>query len=83
MQRTFSEEEARAIGRRIGVDFTNVSLEQFRIGLATELEHGSEHPETNITNDDPYMTGKIAWAHLMELPDYYTWLTAMEKQAEG
>jgi hypothetical protein len=46
-----------------------------------ELEHGSRDPQTKVTNDDPIMTAKIAWAHLKELPDYYTSLAAIEADA--
>jgi len=80
--KNFSNEEARKIGETIGIDFNKVSLEQFRIGLAVELEHGAHDPETNVTNDDLVMTGKIAWAHLKELPDYYTRLIKMENNEE-
>ena len=82
MMKNFSNEEARKIGETIGIDFNKVSLEQFRIGLAVELEHGAHDPETNVTNDDLVMTGKIAWAHLKELPDYYTRLIKMENNEE-
>ena len=80
----FTEEEARVIGQRIGVDWSagDVDLEQFRMGLAIELEHGSQDPATNVTNDDETITGKIALAHLREIPDYYTRLDAMEREAE-
>jgi Protein of unknown function (DUF5661) len=82
--REFSEEEARAIGQRIGVDWSagDVDLEQFRMGLAIELEHGRQDPATNVTDDDERITGKIALAHLREIPDYYTRLAAMEREAE-
>ena len=42
------------------------------MGLEVEPEHGAAIPETNVTNDDPLLTGKIAWAHLKEMSDYYT-----------
>ena len=48
-----------------------------------ELEHGLVDPHTNVTNDDPIMTGKIALAHLNEFLDYYTRLIEMEKGSEG
>jgi hypothetical protein len=82
--RQFTEEEARVIGQRIGVDWSagDVDLEQFRMGLAIELEHGSQDPATNVTNDDETITGKIARAHLREIRDYYTRLAAMEREAE-
>jgi len=53
------------------------------MGLGVELEHGIHDAETNVTNDDETTTGKIAWAHLKEIPDYYTRLDKMEKEAEG
>lgn len=82
MKRAFTTEEVYQIGRQIGIDFNIVSIEEFRTGLTVELEHGSHDPETNVTNNDPLLTGKIAWAHLKELPDYYTRLTRMEAEAE-
>ena len=81
MKNEFSIDEARKIGEQIGVDFTKFDLEEFRKGLAIELEHGSHDPETNVTNSDPLLTGKIAWAHLKEIPDYYTRLEKMEYEA--
>jgi hypothetical protein len=80
-KRQFTSEEARQIGDAIGVDWGTTELEQFRLGLAVELEHGTEDPRTNVTNDDPLLTGKIAWAHLNEIPDYYTRLLQMEQDA--
>jgi len=76
----FTSEEARRIGAEIGIDWTTspFDADQFRMGLEVELEHGANDPETNVTGDDPLLTGKIAWAHLKELPDYYTRLAVME-----
>jgi hypothetical protein len=76
-------EGARAIGDEIGVDWTLIPLEEFRLGLGVELEHGSHDPQTDVTGDDPIMTGKIALAHLKEFPDYYTRLKKMETEAES
>ena len=81
MQRTFSTQEAQDIGHKIGIDFSRVDVNQFRVGLGVELEHGLRDRETNVTNDDVIMTGKIAWAHLKEIPDYYTRLAALERLA--
>jgi putative oxidoreductase len=74
------ESHAKAIGDAIGIDWHAVNLEQFKQGLAVELEHGLCDRQTNVTNDDPIMTGKIALAHLKELTDYYTRLEKMEKK---
>jgi len=76
----FSREEARKIGDDLGIDWTKIDFEQFRMGLEVELEHGSVDPRTNVTNSDPILTGKIAWAHLNELPDYYTRLKKIEHE---
>lgn len=82
MKKEFTTEDARKIGEEIGVDFTNLNLEEFRMGLSVELEHGSHFgDETNVTKDDPHFTGRIAWAHLKEIPDYYTRLAKMEAEA--
>ncbi len=78
MKRTFSEEEARVIGDGLQVDWGEVSIDEFRKGLSVELEHGADDPQTNVTNDDLSLTGKIALAHLKELPDYYSRLAKME-----
>ena len=78
----FTIEEAVWIAKHLNIRFDNFDVEQFRIGLNVELEHGNINPFTNISNDDPIITGKIALAHLNEFPDYYIRLTKMEKEAE-
>lgn len=81
MNKSFSAEEAKTIGDKIGINWHKFDIEQFRMGLEVESEHGAHDQETNVTNDDPYLTGKIAWAHLKEIPDYYTRLNKMEAEA--
>lgn len=81
-KKKFTAEEAKAIGEKLGLDWTKFDVEQFRMGMDVELEHGLVSPETNVTNDDPLMTGKIALAHLNEFADYYTRLDKMEKEAD-
>ncbi|MBP6961915.1 hypothetical protein KBB49_00045 [Candidatus Saccharibacteria bacterium] len=80
--KTFTNDEARDVGAKIGVDFSKIELEQFRMGLSVELEHGSHDPETDVIHDDPLLAGKIAWAHLKEISDYYTRQQKMESEAE-
>jgi hypothetical protein len=82
-KRQFSVQEARAVGTQLGLDWTKIDLDQFRRGLEVELEHGAVDPETNVTGDDPVLTGKIAWAHLKEIRDYYTRLDKLEAEAEN
>lgn len=82
-KQAFTVEDARHIGATLGVDWQQVDVEQFRRGLEVELEHGMRDPETNVTDDDLTLTGKIAWAHLKEYPDYYTRLDALEAEAEA
>jgi len=79
----FNAQEAKQIGEELGLDWSKFDVEQFRRGMDVELEHGKVDPHTNVTNDDPLMTGKIALAHLKELPDYYTRLDKMEKEGEA
>ena len=84
-KRTFTPDEARTIGERIGIDWdtSRFDVEQFQMGLGVELEHGRQDPSTNVTDDDELTTGKIARAHLNEFPDYYTRLAKMEAEAEA
>lgn len=79
----FSDEQAREIGERVGIDWAAApfDVDQFRRGLEVELEHGLHNPSTNVTDDDPVLTGKIALAHLNEFADYYTRLERMEEEA--
>jgi hypothetical protein len=81
----FSAEEARVAGERIGVDWARspFDVEQFRMGMDVELEHGKQDLETNVTDDDMTVTAKIARAHLNEFPDYYSRLAVMEAEAKA
>ena len=81
--RRTSTEEARRVGDAIGIDWNKFDLEQFRAGMDVEYEHGSHDPQTDVTGDDPIVTGKIALAHMKEFPDYYVRLERMEQEAEA
>lgn len=70
----FSEADAKALGDKLGVDWQEVDLNEFRMGLEVEMEH------KDVTGGDPILTGKIALAHLKEMKDYYTRLKEMESQ---
>ncbi len=73
--------EAKRVGDEIGVDWSRFDLEQFRFGMDVEFEHGSHDAQTDVTGDDPILTGKIALAHMKEFPDYYVRLARMEEEA--
>jgi hypothetical protein len=81
-ERRTSTEEARRVGDEIGVDWDRIDVEQFRAGMDVEYEHGSHDAQTDVTGDDPIVTGKIALAHMKEFPDYYVRLERMEAEAE-
>jgi hypothetical protein len=81
-ERRTTAEQAREVGDQIGVDWERFDLEQFRAGMDVEYEHGSRDPQTDVTGDDPVVTGKIALAHMKEFPDYYDRLQRMEQEAE-
>ena len=78
----FTTEKAREIGDKLGIDWSRFNVEQFRMGLDVELEHGLVDPSTDVTGNDPIITGKIALAHLNEFADYYTRLEKMERKAK-
>ncbi len=79
----FTKQQAKEIGEKLGVDWSKFDVEEFRKGMDIELEHGTVDPNTNVTNDNPLTTGKIALAHLNEFADYYDRLDKMEKTAEA
>jgi Mn-dependent DtxR family transcriptional regulator len=83
-RKSFTPEEARRIGAAIGIDWDTApfDVEEFRSGMDVELEHGLHDVLTNVTDDDPQVTAKIALAHLNEFPDYYTRLERMEEEAK-
>lgn len=82
--KSITADEARSVGEQIGIDWASApfDIEQFRMGMDVELEHGAHDPDTDVTHDDPVVTGKIALAHLNEFPDYYTRLQRMEEDAK-
>lgn len=85
MKRVFSLEEASTVAQRLKINFAEVpfDLAQFHAGLNVEAEHGRVDEKTNVTDDDALATGKIALAHLNEIPDYYTRLKKMEADAKS
>lgn len=82
-KKVFTSEQAKEVGKKLGIKWDKYDVEQFRMGLDVELEHGLVDPSTNVTNDDPILTGKIALAHLNEFSDYYTRLYKLEEEAEA
>jgi hypothetical protein len=80
----FTGDQAHSIGAQIGINWDSApfDIEQLRMGMDVELEHGRHDPATDVTGDDPVTTAKIALAHLNEFPDYYTRLEQMEEQAK-
>jgi len=81
-EKHFSDEQAKEIGEKLGIEWNKFDIKQFRRGMDVELEHGTIDPKTDVTNDDPLTVGKIALAHLNEFPDYYDRLDKMEEEAE-
>lgn len=79
----FTEKDGEKISKELGINFDKVkySLEEFTYGMNIELEHGTSNLKTNLTNDDPLLSGKIALAHLNEFPDYYIRLQKLESAA--
>jgi len=81
-KKVFTAEKAKEIGEKLGIDWSKFDIEQFRMGMDVELEHGLRDAHTKVTGDDPLTTGKITLAHLNEYPDYYTRLDKMETGAK-
>jgi hypothetical protein len=81
--RILTLKQAKAVGKQLGIKWDKFDLRQFRAGLGVELEHGTVNQTTNVTGDDPLLTGKIALAHLTKFPGYYTRLAKMEAKAKA
>ena len=81
-EKSFTSKQAKQIGETLKIKWDKFDLEQIRMGMSVELEHGKIEQDTNVTDNDPLVTGKIALAHLDEYPDYYTRLEKMEDNAE-
>jgi len=71
--KVISTKKAREIGNKLNIDWKDVDFNEFHMGMKVEQEH------TDITKGDLLKTGRIALAHLYELPDYYTRLKKMER----
>lgn len=82
IMKNFSKQNAKEIGDDLGINWDEVRLDEFTKGVNIELEHGTKYTETNVTNNDKKITGKIAWAHLKEFPDYYSRLEKLESEAK-
>jgi len=76
-----NSKDSKKIGDNLDINWDEVDLNEFTKGVNIEFEHGTKYPETNVTKNDKKLTGKIAWAHLKEFPDYYTRLEKLEKKA--
>ncbi len=88
---------AEKAARELNIDFSKekFNLNDLSKGIHVEYEHGTEYPRTNVTNDDPILTAKIALAHLYEPHelgdtspenthyDYYDGLEIMESAPVG
>ena len=74
--------EARIILPHVNTEKMKVQLEDFRIGLEVELEHGLMFKSYNVTNNHPLLTGKIVMAHFMEMLDYYKRLEVAEVEGD-
>jgi hypothetical protein len=74
--------EAKVILKHVNVDNLKIPLEDFRVGLEVELEHGLMFKQHNVTNNHPLLTGKIVMAHFMEMLDYYKRLEVAEIEGD-
>lgn len=70
----FNEQHARQAAKALGVDFSAAAftLQDLTAGMNVERKHGTVSPATNLTNDDPVNTAKLALANLAISPAYYT-----------
>ncbi|MCL2678817.1 MAG: hypothetical protein FWF18_00715 [Dehalococcoidia bacterium] len=79
MEKVFTIEQATEVAAKIGMNFDKWDVAEFCLGMNVELEHGKADANTNITDDDPVVTGRLVWAHLNKIPDFYTRLGVMKE----
>jgi len=79
----YTEKLVTLLAKKIEIDISKFDMNELVQGMFVELEHGSENPKTNITDDEAIHTFKIVMAHMNEIPDYYTRLKKMEDEAES
>lgn len=82
IKKSITAKKLRLIGKQLDINWSKFDINQFKMGMEVELEHGTVNSLTNVSNDDLLTTGKITLAHLTEIPDYYTRLLKMEKEAK-
>ena len=80
-RRPITAEQAWRAGGRVGLDWSQTSLAQFRRGLEMELERGPRNLRTKTPDDDLVRAGRIALTHLKRVPDYYSRLDGLEAEA--
>jgi hypothetical protein len=81
MNKKITLTQAKQIGNKLKINFDVVDPKEWQYAMQVELEHGTHNKRTNVTGNDLLKTGKIALAHLLEIPDYYVRLKKMEEQA--
>lgn len=74
--------EAGIIMKIVNVTKMPIALEDFRMGLEVELEHGTMFDDANVTNNHPLLTGMIVLAHMKETLDYYERLDVAEIEGD-
>ncbi len=82
VKNVITPEEAKIILHEVNTEKMNINLEDFRIGLEVELEHGKMYKNSNVTNNHPLITGCIVVAHMKETLDYYKRLDIMELEGD-
>lgn len=82
MTRKVTKVIAKQLAKTLGVNLRQLPITQWQKGIQVEMEHGTKgNPLTDVTHDNLVTTAKIALAHILEIPDYYVRLEAMEEQA--
>lgn len=82
MQKKITLDDSTKIGKKLNINWSDISKSQWNAAMNVEMEHGTVDPKTNVSNDDLMITGKIALAHINEFTDYYLRLDQMEKRAK-
>ncbi len=81
-RKRISSEEAKLIGESLHIDFEQVDLDEFRLGLMGHPKRGTVDLETGLAYDGVLLTGKVILAHMQEIPDYFTRLAKLKAEVD-
>ena len=83
VKRHFTLEKARILGDNLAVDWARVDLENFRLGLNIEFDRSLKSQDAIISEEDPFLAGRLVIRRLRESPDFYPRLAQLDRGSDA